>query len=62
MTVPILIALGVSVMKAQRQKQQALAAVEEAAVNKCEGGQDCSSMRDVLKQDDAGQQASPGNM
>lgn len=37
MTVPILIALGVSVMKAQRQKQQALAVVEDAAVNRSEG-------------------------
>lgn len=36
-TVPILIALGVSVMKAQRQRQQALAAVEDAAVNRSEG-------------------------
>lgn len=36
-TVPILIALGVSVMKAQRQKQQALAVVEDAAVNRSEG-------------------------
>jgi hypothetical protein len=36
-TVPILIALGVSVMKAQRQKQQAFAAIEDAAVNRSEG-------------------------
>lgn len=38
-TVPILIALGVSVMKAQREKQQAFAAVEDAAVNRSEGEQ-----------------------
>jgi hypothetical protein len=36
-TVPILIALGVSVMKAQRQKQRALATVEDAAVNRSKG-------------------------
>jgi hypothetical protein len=39
-------------MKAQRQKQQALAAVEEAAVNKSEGRERCSSVRNVLKQGD----------
>jgi phosphomannomutase len=36
-TVPILIALGVSVMKAQRAKQEAFEAVEEAAVNTNKG-------------------------
>jgi phosphomannomutase len=36
-TVPILIALGVSVMKVQRAKQEAFEAVEEAAVNTNKG-------------------------
>lgn len=34
---PILIALGVSVMKVQRAKQEAFEAVEEAAVNTNKG-------------------------
>lgn len=36
-TVPILLSLGVGVMKAQRQKQMALAVLEDAAVKQSEG-------------------------
>lgn len=37
-TVPVLLSLGVGVMSAQKEKRLALAVLEDAAVNKSEGG------------------------